>query len=390
MIKLHLKSNIDLRLADSVTVVFYRDDKELLTKTGSDLNVKQSEVELLLPFSDVALWEAGRYIGINVKAAYSDGSELESNYVYRAFDVTRNKTEYWANTYFGDDEPHHSDVVDTGDATLPDGSKMLAPYTAYARGEKYTGTIQTYDSSFIPVLTGIVVVQPPDKTIYEDGEDIDLTGIIVKPVYPSGKFWEGDSTHPDGVITVSELIIDPTKADIAKYDGRILIGDNIVIKKLKMRAYDHTDYPSDFYHYYDGYAFSPELTDDRGGFDIVGRNNLVVGSRYYVTNYNNHYYFRRVNETEPWGTGSDYYWIESNGYTATTNGFEMTNGWKYLGSSSGAHADNTEIVSTSDGFLGLSNADIESGRFVGQKIDVSWRRPCDRIELKTDFSIRVE
>lgn len=218
MIKLNLKSNIDLRQAETVTVVFYKDDKELLTKAGEDLTIKQSRVELYLSADELALWEPGRYIGIDVNAVYANGDELESNYVYRSFDPTKSRTEYWANTYFGDDEPHHSEVVDTSDATLTSGSQMLAPYTAYARGDKITGTMQKYGGEVITIPASIAIVQNPTKMAYENGELIDLTGLIIKGFYENGDAWEGDSTHEDGVIPLDELTAIPESASFPTGD----------------------------------------------------------------------------------------------------------------------------------------------------------------------------
>lgn len=39
--------------------------------------------------------------------------------------------------------------TDTSDATLTSGGQMLEGITAYARGAKYTGTIETYDGTVV-------------------------------------------------------------------------------------------------------------------------------------------------------------------------------------------------------------------------------------------------
>lgn len=39
--------------------------------------------------------------------------------------------------------------TDTSDATLTSGGQMLEGITAYARGTKYTGTIETYDGTVV-------------------------------------------------------------------------------------------------------------------------------------------------------------------------------------------------------------------------------------------------
>lgn len=39
--------------------------------------------------------------------------------------------------------------TDTSDATLTSGGQMLEGITAYAKGTKYTGTIETYDGTVV-------------------------------------------------------------------------------------------------------------------------------------------------------------------------------------------------------------------------------------------------
>jgi len=68
--------------------------------------------------------------------------------------------------------------TDTTDATLPDGSGMLYSYTAYARGSKYTGTIQTRTSSNISADTsGVVTVS---SGYYSQATSISLSEADVR------------------------------------------------------------------------------------------------------------------------------------------------------------------------------------------------------------------
>ena len=52
----------------------------------------------------------------------------------------------------------NAEFVDTSDATLDSGGKMLASYTAYADGTKYTGTIATKSSSDLTASGATVTV----------------------------------------------------------------------------------------------------------------------------------------------------------------------------------------------------------------------------------------
>lgn len=72
-----------------------------------------------------------------------------------------------------------------------------------------------YDSSDIGVdgteivepPARIEVTTPPTTTIFESGQTIDYTGMVVKAYTADGDLWT-DDTHPDGVIPLSELTLD--------------------------------------------------------------------------------------------------------------------------------------------------------------------------------------
>lgn len=64
----------------------------------------------------------------------------------------------------------------------------------------------------------ISVVTPPTVTEYSDGATIDFSGMVVKGYLKSGDLWT-DSSHPDGVIPISELTLPVTTADIGSVSG---------------------------------------------------------------------------------------------------------------------------------------------------------------------------
>lgn len=67
--------------------------------------------------------------------------------------------------YLGSDEIQNVAVkfegsvgTDTSDATLTDGSQMLAPYTAYSQGNKITGTISSMSGMTVtPTANGVIL-----------------------------------------------------------------------------------------------------------------------------------------------------------------------------------------------------------------------------------------
>ena len=64
----------------------------------------------------------------------------------------------------------------------------------------------------------IVVESPPTVTEYSDGATIDFSGMVVKGYLKSGDLWT-DSSHPDGIIPISELTLPVTTADSGSTSG---------------------------------------------------------------------------------------------------------------------------------------------------------------------------
>ena len=61
----------------------------------------------------------------------------------------------------------------------------------------------------------IVIVTPPNKLIYNDGERIDLRGAVVIAVDENGHTWTS-TKYPNGHIPLGELAVDPLYADITQ------------------------------------------------------------------------------------------------------------------------------------------------------------------------------
>lgn len=78
---------------------------------------------------------------------------------------------------------------------------------AIVTADPVTGDLVTTE-----IPSSILVVMPPTKTTYTDGETIDFTGLIVKAYTQDGEVWT-DSLHPNGEIPVSELTLPVTVAD---------------------------------------------------------------------------------------------------------------------------------------------------------------------------------
>lgn len=381
MITLHLKTNIDLRPAEDVKVVFYRENKEVLVKSGAAITVKQSEVETDVFGFEMIAWNPSRYIAIEVHAVM-DGTPLVSNVAYRTIEANKVKREYTMNTWFGDARPHHSDVVDTSDATLDSGIRMLAPYTAYARGEKITGSMPLYDGSFIPILESIGFDLLPDKMTYNDGETIDLTGAIVNAYYKSGAKWEGNAAYPGGIIPISELSIDPITADVTKRSAVIYTNSRGINAIRCVMDEPGASYWSGItYYYYNG--------DLGGGHTICNMTQTPLGGDIYLTKFNGNIYAACV-------TGESY----CNGSVRDASGIAHT---LYSSSEATGHGvfrymkDLTDFIGEQaanipESYVGPTGETIDELHMEGgtQSIDVSWERIGDHEQLSADLEINVE
>lgn len=83
---------------------------------------------------------------------------------------------YFGETYIGKvlvGTQNTSGDIDTSDATLTSGAQMLYPYTAYANGQKFTGSIQSKDSDDITV-SGRTVTVPAGH--YAESATVNVPG----------------------------------------------------------------------------------------------------------------------------------------------------------------------------------------------------------------------
>ena len=114
--------------------------------------------------------------------------------------------------------------TDTTDATLPDGSGMLYSYTAYARGSKYTGTIQTRTSSNISADTsGVVTVS---SGYYSQATSISLSEADVRGADKSLTIQPAISINTNGLITA--IVSGSTTAEVGVVENGWITDDTVV------------------------------------------------------------------------------------------------------------------------------------------------------------------
>ena len=91
--------------------------------------------------------------------------------------------------------------------------------------------------SYLPYKINITT--PPSKLDYNDGENIQYNGIVVKAYLKSGEIWQGTG-YANGVVPAQELIFPVIKADIEKSYLKSEIEDTSVLHYPTLNTVSYT------------------------------------------------------------------------------------------------------------------------------------------------------
>lgn len=249
----------------------------------------------------------------------------------------------------------------------------------YIKPNPSTGVVE---DTVLP--SSITITTMPTKTVYTNGETIDATGIVVKAYKNDGTLWTS-SAYSDGIIPLSELVLDPTKASMSgqsdkKTDGR---GLNVIEIEYIMQKHK-SDYVG--VEYIMCPIADTVLGRYRGQPATIGANNGTQGgARLYLTKYNNIYYGYGI--TGSVNTELKYRDIETGLWRRayTTSEGASYNTWSHLEflSEFGENFNNVPISSRDP-----RQSDVEDLHPAGI-IYVKWARPKDGKELMASFPITV-
>lgn len=229
----------------------------------------------------------------------------------------------------------------------------------------------------------------PLKLTYEDGETIDVTGLVVKAYKRDGTLWT-DNTHSDGVISIPELIFPDTIADIS--EGWQDYTDSGTHKVLSVGSILQTiDYAltlfngtvnsngiieqvKNTFEQYDGInpgyvRVSPDAPSSYGGwspFDVQIFATVKDGDTITLGNS----YSGQHDRTAARGNGGL--------LTFYNYSIEVSNGTAFVGRSQPIPGYGIYISSL-----------VVEGIPGGQAIPVNWNRPGDGLLLQTSFNIAV-
>lgn len=150
--------------------------------------------------------------------------------------------------------------------------------------DEYTVDLSWIPKGFYDVLmtsyqimelpTEIKIVAPPSKLIYTDGEDIDLTGMLVVAFKKDGTIWSEDPNYPNGIIPLSEITIEPTVADAGQVSPDIDVTADLDIpyfpQTFKMRVGNQSGTSKSVWHISDKNvkitSFSFGVSEEQEGY----------------------------------------------------------------------------------------------------------------------------
>lgn len=252
--------------------------------------------------------------------------------------------------------------------------------------------------------TYISIITPPRKTGYYDGDSIDIAGIVVKAYHADGTEYDYDPQH-NNVISLDELSIDPTVADITKVKDEVYVDGDVRAMKLTTNAQKR---PSDglywvfagdkaIGHRKDGNIdsdFTLELMDN---LNALNNPSAPQPTSVYLTRYNNQVYAYRITPNmRIWSWGSNYSenricnvlnfpYNEQELGMITTTSRTYYNSWSAIWVVGEHGMDFANVPESEVEPTGAFNPTIESG---GLEVDVSWDRG-DGTLLHDSFNVSV-
>lgn len=231
----------------------------------------------------------------------------------------------------------------------------------------------------------IEIVTPPNKLEYQDGERIDLTGMVVTAKKADGSTWTSVK-YPNGHIPLGELIVEPTHADMDQATADSYSSDldtSPVPNPVPVSMYFETGYfDPDF-----DYRYIGEISG-MGGFFTAG----TRSSKYLIaseTSGESSVYYHHG-----FGPGYDafeYRWY-SNEMAYTYDG--KTVYYRYGGTTASGPDGwpagpiiSGEITNPGAVAWTMIYGEIAGG---GQEISILWVRPGDGKALQASFTIEVK
>ena len=223
----------------------------------------------------------------------------------------------------------------------------------------------------------IQIITPPTKLVYNNGEAIDLTWMVVKAYTANSQIWT-DTTHTDGVIANSELTIDPTTAT-----GTGSSGVEVEYTASDLEG-QYNQNPIEF--------VTSLVWDDTNNPDH-NPITITASSGYFLTVSNGYYYVSNTNAYLQY-TGFDDYQVTVpvEATTDTIDGQQVTIAAKAITGNYAVHNPTYTGAVPNTVLRDMYRLMyMNKGTVVGavNSISVNWNRPIDQKTLSTSFDITV-
>jgi hypothetical protein len=125
--------------------------------------------------------------------------------------------------------------------------------------------------------TSIKIIKPPKKLVYNNGDNIIFSGLVVQAYTANGDIWT-DNSHPNGIIPINELYFPITVANGGSVNGskkvtskisksNIIIGNSTVVKYSELYKGEITCYTTKTYTGANVYATTLYKNIEHGGLD---------------------------------------------------------------------------------------------------------------------------
>lgn len=223
--------------------------------------------------------------------------------------------------------------------------------------------------------SSISIETPPTKTEYREGEDIDITGMVVKAYKNDGELWN-DTSYIDGIIPLEQL----------DYSPKICTGRGDVYEKDGVRALALTcDVYSDYDQYCNGWHYASPVNNGNGTTfkEYIARD--TEGIIYYAL-YNGGVFGATLDSV-----GSKRYLsTDPNGMTGFGQNPSYVNKGNFKSTVYGPPRYFENIISMiPDNTIAPYSVDFHGAKVL-ILVTVSWNRPYDQKELTDSFEITVE
>lgn len=330
-----------------------------------------------------------------------------------------------------DDLFNNKDVWDMDIPDLPDklDFKMKDLKTKKPKKEKITGIDPVSGNEMAVGLdnfgrlteqilpTSIKIIKPPKKLVYNNGDNIIFSGLVVQAYTANGNIWTDDS-YPNGIIPINELYFPVTVANGGSVNGskkvtskisksNIIIGNSAVEKNSELYKGEISVYITRTYTGANVYATTLYRNIQREGYNNPGDMLiiLVASPTPFILTETTHYdlvnpdfddgdrsysYTRTCEYTY---NNKTVYWIcvpiwfvggfEGEYYTGGTYSPSDSNLPLHMSETVGGALDNSPSSPYRKDAWTMLYGDI------GMEVPVQWSRPGDGLPLNDSFNITI-